>query len=46
MDVDEAILQMNMLGHSFFTFKNAQDNDRFCVVYVRNDGGFGLIECE
>ena len=46
MDVDEAILQMNMLGHMFFTFKNADDNDRFCVVYVRKDGGYGLIECE
>ena len=46
MDVDEAILQMNMLGHMFFTFKNAADDDRFCVVYTRKDGGYGLIECE
>ena len=46
MDVDEAILQMNMLGHMFFTFKNASEGDRFCVVYARKDGGYGLIECD
>ncbi len=46
MDVEEAILQMNLLGHMFFTFKNAAEADRFCVVYVRKDGGYGLIECE
>ncbi len=46
MDVEEAILQMNMLDHQFYAFKNAGDEDRFCVVYRRNDGGFGLIESE
>lgn len=46
MDVEEAILQMNMLDHQFYAFKNASDEDRFCVVYRRNDGGFGLIESE
>lgn len=46
MDVEEAILQMNMLDHQFYAFKNASDEDRFCVVYKRNDGGFGLIESE
>jgi len=43
MDVDEAILQMNMLGHNFFVFANA-DTDRVNVVYKRNDGKYGLIE--
>ena len=46
MDIDEAILQMNMLGHLFYAFKNAEDENRFCVVYHRNDGGYGLIESD
>ena len=40
--VDEAILQMNMLGHSFFVFLNAESGT-VNVVYRRNDGGYGLI---
>ncbi len=40
--VDEAILQMNMLGHKFYMFLNA-DTDTINVVYVRNDGGYGLL---
>ena len=40
--VDEAILQMNLLDHRFFMFLNS-DNDKICVVYARNDGGYGLI---
>lgn len=45
--VDEAILQMNLLGHMFYMFRNAETDD-ICVVYKRNDGGYGLIEpdCE
>ncbi|MBD1381402.1 ribosome hibernation-promoting factor, HPF/YfiA family [Metabacillus arenae] len=43
MDSEEAILQMNMLGHSFFVFTNAETN-RTNVVYRRNDGKYGLIE--
>lgn len=46
MAIDEAILQMNMLGHQFYAFLNAEDNDRYCVVYRRNDGGYGLIEAD
>lgn len=46
MDVEEAILQMNMLDHQFYAFKNAADENRFCVVYRRNDGGYGVIESE
>ncbi|MGL4522548.1 MAG: ribosome hibernation-promoting factor, HPF/YfiA family [Bacilli bacterium] len=43
MDVEEAILQMNMLGHTFYVFTNADSNETN-VVYVRNDGKYGLIE--
>jgi len=43
MDVEEAILQMNMLGHSFFVFSNA-DSKSVNVVYKRSDGKYGLIE--
>ena len=44
MTVDEAILQMNLLEHTFFAFKNADADGAFAVVYQRNDGGYGLIE--
>ena len=43
MSVEEAILQMNMLGHDFFVFANA-DTDQVSVVYSRKDGKYGLIE--
>ncbi len=43
MDVEEAILQMNMIGHNFFVFSNI-DNQEVNVVYKRNDGKYGLIE--
>jgi putative sigma-54 modulation protein len=45
MTVDEAILQMELLGHDFFIFADA-DTDRVSVVYRRWDGNFGLIEPE
>jgi len=45
MPVDEAILQMNLLGHSFFVFTNA-DTNQVNVVYKRKNGGYGLIEPE
>ena len=41
--IDEAILQMNMLGHQFYVFLS-QDSDETNVVYRRKDGGYGLIE--
>ncbi|MBO5360127.1 MAG: ribosome-associated translation inhibitor RaiA [Clostridia bacterium] len=41
--VEEAILKMNLVGHKFYLFLNAE-NGKICVVYVRNDGGYGLIE--
>lgn len=46
MGVEEAILQMNLLDHTFFAFRNEDDDGAFAVVYVRNDGGYGLIEDE
>lgn len=45
MTVEEAILQMDMLGHSFFVFKNAESNI-INVVYRRKDGRYGLIDQE
>ena len=45
MTVDEAILQMDLLGHTFYAFKN-EDGGAFSVVYRRNNGGYGLIEDE
>ncbi len=43
MDPEEAILQMDMLGHSFFVFANSVSGDT-SVVYRRKDGRYGLIE--
>ncbi|WP_353893762.1 ribosome-associated translation inhibitor RaiA [Proteinivorax hydrogeniformans] len=45
MMVDEAVLQMDLLGHDFFVFKDGETNET-CVVYKRNDGNYGLIEPE
>ena len=42
MDVDEAVLQMNMLGHQFFMFRNIEDGS-INVVYRRSDGDYGLL---
>ena len=43
MGVEEAILQMNLLGHTFFAFRNEDEQGAFSVVYAREDGGYGLI---
>jgi putative sigma-54 modulation protein len=43
MSVDEATLQLELIGHSFFVFTNAETNDTN-VVYRRKDGDYGLIE--
>ena len=43
MAVEEAVLQMNMLGHSFFMFKNAASG-AINVVYRRDDGGYAVLE--
>ena len=44
MTHEEAILQMELLEHSFFAFKDEENDGAFAVVYKRNDGGYGLIE--
>ena len=41
--VDEAILQMKMLGHNFYMFENG-DNGEINVVYIRHKGGYGVLE--
>ena len=46
MTRDEAILQMNLLGHNFFAFRDEEAEGAFALVYRRNDGGYGLIEDE
>ena len=43
MTRDEAVLQMNLLEHSFFAFRDEDSDGAFAVVYKRNDGGYGLI---
>ena len=45
MDVQEAIMQMNLLNHDFFVFRDA-DTETVSVVYRRSDGKYGLIESE
>ena len=43
LDVEEAILQMNLLGHQFFMFQNAESGN-INVVYRRHNGDYGLLE--
>ena len=43
MSPEEAILQMNLLGHNFYMFLNAEI-DNISVIYRRDDGKYGLIE--
>lgn len=45
MSPQEAVLQMDLLGHDFYMFKNAETND-ISIVYRRKNGGYGLIESE
>ena len=45
MTPEEAILQMNLLGHEFFVFAN-QDSGSTCVVYKRKEGSYGMIAPE
>ena len=44
MTREEAVLQMNLLEHNFFAFRDEDQDGKFAVVYRRNDGGYGLIE--
>ena len=43
MDEEEAILQMELLGHDFFFFKNT-DTNKTAVIYKRKDGAYGIID--
>ncbi len=45
MDSEEAVLQMNLLGHDFFVFHD-RDTEGTSIVYRRKDGKYGLIETE
>ena len=44
MTREEAVLQMELLNHSFFAFRDTDHGGSFAVVYKRNDGGYGLID--
>ena len=44
MTREEAVLQMNLLEHSFFAFRDEDNGGSFAVVYRRNDGGYGIID--
>ena len=44
MTREEAVLQMNLLGHNFFAFRDEDNGGSFAVVYRRNDGGYGIID--
>ena len=45
MSVEDAIMQMEMLNHNFYLFENS-DSGRMCVLYIRQDGDYGLLEPE
>ena len=45
MNEEEAILQMELLGHQFYMFKNS-DTNNISVIYKRNDGNYGIISSE
>lgn len=45
MDMEEAIMQMELIGHSFFVYRDTETN-LISVAYKRHDGGYGLIETE
>jgi len=45
MSVEDAIMQMELLGHDFFAFVNV-DTDRTNILYLRKDGDLGLLEPE
>ncbi|GAA0084193.1 ribosome hibernation-promoting factor, HPF/YfiA family [Clostridium sp. MB05] len=45
MSVEEAVLQMELIGHNFFVYQDSDEN-KICVVYKRKDGDYGLLEPE
>ena len=44
MTREEAVMQMNLLKHDIFAFRDEDNGGSFAVVYRRNDGGYGLID--
>ena len=44
MTREEAVMQMNLLNHNFFAFRDEDNGGSFAVVYKRNEGGYGLID--
>ncbi len=44
MTEQDALLQMDMLNHNFYVFRNSDLGDAVCVCYKRDDGGYGIIE--
>lgn len=46
MDEEEAILQMELLGHDFYVFKNIEKDDKISVLYRRKNNDYGIIEEE
>ena len=44
MTREEAVMQMNLLGHNFFAFRDEDNGGSFAVVYKRHEGGYGLID--
>ena len=44
MTREEAVMQMNLLDHNFFAFRDEDNGGSFAVVYRRNEGGYGLID--
>ena len=45
MTTEDAILQLEMLGHDFYVYLDS-DTNAVCIIYKRNDGGYGLLEPE
>ena len=43
IDEEEAIIEMEMLGHNFFVFRDV-DTDKICILYKRKNGNYGVIE--
>ena len=44
MSREEAVLQMELLNHDFFAFRDTDNGGSFAIVYRRDDGGYGLID--
>jgi len=45
MDAEEAVMEMELIGHSFFVFRDAE-TENINVVYKRKNGSYGLIDPE